>query len=128
MAAAGITEEEATAVDIMGAVKQRIEAQARLQLPPFAARTQGRNEPEPIWRLPPCPSLADKRDQDLRDTAVTWLARAGATLPEIASITGHSLASIHAIMKHYLAMTPELGDAGIDKLIAWMEREGIAVN
>src|SRR5258706_215593 len=46
VAAAGITEEEATAVDIMGAVKQRIEAQARLQLPPFAARTQGRNEPE----------------------------------------------------------------------------------
>jgi integrase len=74
-----------------------------------------------------CPSLASKRDQDLRDTAVTWLARAGATLPEIASITGHSLRSIHNILKHYLAITPELADAGIAKLVAWMSKEGMAV-
>jgi hypothetical protein len=92
------------------------------------ARAEGRNDPEPIWRIAPCcPSLADKHDQDLRDTAVTWLARAGATLPEIAAITGHSLGSIHTIMKHYLAISPELGDAAIDKLMAWMEREGMNV-
>lgn len=35
-------------------------------------------------------SLADLTDQDLRDTAVTWFARAG-TLPEICQITGHSM-------------------------------------
>ncbi len=58
------------------------------------------------YALAPCPTLAGKRDQDLRDTAVTWLARAGATLPEIASITGHSLRSIHQILQHYLAITP----------------------
>jgi integrase len=104
-AVAGIIDEEATA----------------------AARAEGRNDPGPIWLIPPCPSLAGKHDQDIRDTAVTWLARAGATLPEIASITGHSLASIHNIMKHYLALSPELGDAGIKKLVAWMEREGIKV-
>jgi outer membrane murein-binding lipoprotein Lpp len=57
--------------------------------------------------LAPCPSLAGKHDQDLRDTAVTWLARAGATLLEITAITGHNLASIHNIMKHYLAITPD---------------------
>jgi hypothetical protein len=74
-----------------------------------------------------CPSLADKHDQDLRDTAVTWLARAGATLPQIAAITGHSLGSIHSIMKHYLAITPELGDVAIELLTAWMDREGIKV-
>jgi hypothetical protein len=89
--------------------------------------TQSCNDPERIWLLPPCSSLADKHDQDLRDTAVTGLARAGATLPEIAAITGHSLKSIHDILKHYLAITPELSDAGIKKLTAWMEREGIAV-
>jgi hypothetical protein len=83
---------------------------------------------EPIWIIAPCPSLAEKRDQDIRDTAVTWLARAGATLPEIAGVTGHSLTSIHNILKHYLAITPELGDAAIAKLVAWMEREGIVVN
>jgi hypothetical protein len=102
-AAAGILDEEATA----------------------KARAEG--HPEKIWRIAPCPSLAEKRDQDLRDTAVTWLARAGATLPEIACVTCHSLASIHNILKHYLAVTPELGDAAIAKLTAWMEREGIAI-
>jgi len=79
------------------------------------ARAEGRNDPEPNCRIAPCKSLADKHDQDLRDTAVTWLARAGATLPEIAAITGHILASIRTIMKHYLAISPELGDAGIEK-------------
>jgi hypothetical protein len=68
------------------------------------------------------PAISGKRDQDLRDTAVTWLANAGCTLPEIASITGHSLQSIHSILKHYLAITPELADSAIAKYVAWMER------
>jgi len=74
-----------------------------------------------------CPSLATKRDQDLRDTAVTWLARAGCTMAEICAITGHSAQSVQTIIKHYLGAGPELADAGIDKLVAWMQREGIAV-
>lgn len=73
------------------------------------------------------PSIAGRRDQDLRDTAVTWLARAGCTIPQIAAITGHEPKSIYGILRHYLAMTPELADAAIDKLVAWMDREGIAV-
>lgn len=77
--------------------------------------------------VPACPSIAGRRDQDLRDTAVTWLARAGATLPEISAITGHSLASIHAVMKHYLAITPELGDVAIEKLKVWMAAQGMTV-
>jgi hypothetical protein len=74
-----------------------------------------------------CASLAGKRDQDLRDTAVTWLARAGCTLMEICAITGHSAQSVQTIIKHYLGSYAELADAGIDKLVAWMQREGIAV-
>jgi hypothetical protein len=72
------------------------------------------------------PALAGKRDQDLRDTAVTWLANAGCTLPEIASITGHSLQSIHSILKHYLAITPELADSAIAKYVAWMREDRLA--
>ena len=87
------------------------------------------------WKLEPCRTLTWmeegerqwKRDQDLRDTAVTWLARAGCTLPEIASITGHSLRSIHQILQHYLAITPELADSAIAKLVAWMEKEHLVV-
>jgi hypothetical protein len=68
-----------------------------------------------------------KRDQDLRDTSVTWLARAGCTMPEICAITGHSAKSVQTIIDHYLGAAAELADAGIDKLVAWMQREGIAV-
>lgn len=96
----------------------------------------GRNSDEPIWILPPCPSLVHtlddgettlKTDQDLRDTSVTWLARAGATMAEICAISGHSAKSVQTIIRHYLGETRELADAGIDKLVAWMQREGIAV-
>lgn len=76
------------------------------------------------WRLQPCPSVAAKRDQDLRDTAVTWLARAGCNELQIASITGHSLASIHTVLKHYLALHPEMADTAIGKMVAWMESRG----
>ncbi|MBS7553507.1 hypothetical protein KHC23_07585 [Ancylobacter dichloromethanicus] len=76
------------------------------------------------WRLQPCPSVATKRDQDLRDTAVTWLARAGCNELQIASITGHSLASIHNVLKHYLALHPEMADTAIGKMVAWMEQRG----
>jgi hypothetical protein len=68
-----------------------------------------------------------KHDQDLRDTTVTWLARAKATLPEICGITGHSPRGVHEIMKHYLAVTPELGDTAVDKLTKWMDKWGMAV-
>ncbi len=54
---------------------------------------------------------------DLRGTAVTRLAIAGCTEAEIATITGHSLRSVRAILDtHYLARDPVLGDNAITKL------------
>jgi hypothetical protein len=76
------------------------------------------------WLLEPCASLSDFHDQDLRDTAVTWLALAGATKPEIASITGHSLASVDEILKHYLGLHPDLARSAIGKLVAWYDQQG----
>lgn len=70
------------------------------------------------------PSLKGFRDQDLRDTAVTWLANAGCTLPEIAAITGHSIDNIHSIMKHYLAQTPEQANMAMQKLLSYLDRQG----
>ncbi len=67
------------------------------------------------------PSLKTLRDQDLRDTAVTWLAMAGCTIPEICAITGHSFATATAILKHYLAMNEELADNAMAKMVAWFE-------
>lgn len=75
------------------------------------------------WRLEPMPSLADFHDQDLRDTAVTWLALAGCTKPEIAAITGHSLGTIDEILKHYLGLHPDLARSAIGKLTAWWDHQ-----
>src|SRR4029077_5576100 len=54
---------------------------------------------------------------DLRGTAVTRLAIAGATEAEIATFTGHSLRDVHAILdNHYLNRDPALGESAIRKL------------
>jgi integrase len=56
---------------------------------------------------------------DLRGTAVTRLAIAGCEVPEIASITGHSLRDVHAILDaHYLHRDAALGEQAISKLEA----------
>ena len=71
------------------------------------------------------PSLVGFRDQDLRDTAVTWLARAGSTTAEIISITGHSEKQAEEILsRHYLGAVPERAAAAAEKLGKWVEEQG----
>jgi len=70
------------------------------------------------------PSIADVWFMDTRDTAVTKLAEAGCTIPEICAITGHNEASAYGILKHYLALNGEMADAAIAKLVAHEERQG----
>lgn len=54
---------------------------------------------------------------DLRGSAVTRLARAGATVPEIATFTGHSLADVQAILDaHYFSRDPEMAMGAVRKL------------
>src|SRR5262249_4073106 len=54
---------------------------------------------------------------DLRGSAVTRLALAGCTEAEIATITGHSLRSVRAILDtHYLSSQPALAESAITKL------------
>ncbi len=54
---------------------------------------------------------------DLRGTAVTRLAIAECTEAEIATITGHSLRGVRAILdSHYLNRDPALGESAIRKL------------
>ncbi|MCJ8143838.1 hypothetical protein MKI84_13015 [Ancylobacter sp. A5.8] len=76
------------------------------------------------WKVEPCPSLADFRDQDLRDTSVTWMALAGATIPEIISVTGHSEKSASQILKHYLGRHPEMAASAVGKAARWLEGKG----
>lgn len=87
------------------------------------------------WRLEPCRDLAfnddgawdPARDQDLRDTCVTLLYRAGCSLQEICDITGHSYQAVKTIRDHYLARDPASADAAIDKLVIYMQQTGMAV-
>ena len=54
---------------------------------------------------------------DLRGTAITRLALAGCSPAEIATITGHSLKSVEAVIdRHYLSRVGALGDSAISKL------------
>jgi len=73
------------------------------------------------------PEMNKKQFLDIRDTAVTRLAIAGCSVPEIRAITGHTLTTIHKVLEHYLALDDRMADAAIDKLRQWMDREGIAL-
>jgi integrase len=64
--------------------------------------------------------IQDLTFHDLRGTAVTRLAEAECTPPEIAAITGHSSRDVGAILDRYLARTEKLAIAAIKKL----ERSG----
>lgn len=90
------------------------------RLPPVPADVE--------WEIAPCASLADFHEADLRDTAVTWMARGdrtgGASIPEICAVTGHKMQSATRILRHYLAIEPELGDAAIGKMLAWYDEGG----
>jgi integrase len=61
--------------------------------------------------------VTDVTFHDLRGTAVTRLAIAGCTEAEIATITGHSLRGVRAIIDtHYLNRDPVLAESAIRKL------------
>jgi integrase len=61
-------------------------------------------------------AITDLHFHDLRGTAVTMLAEAGCTVPEIAAVTGHTLKHVTHILETYLARTKSLADAAIIKL------------
>lgn len=85
---------------------------------------------------PPCPSLGFinertglhdyKHDQDLRDTCVILLDRAGNDLLSICDVTGHSYQSAQLIMKSYRARNAARADVAIDKLVDFISKEGMA--
>ena len=60
----------------------------------------------------------DLHFHDLRGTAVTMLSEAGCTPQEVATITGHTVASVNKILEFYLARTQELARSAIVKLNA----------
>jgi integrase len=60
--------------------------------------------------------IIDRTFHDLRGTAVTRLAEAECSHAEVASITGHSMRDVGAILDKYLARTDKIALAAIAKL------------
>jgi integrase len=55
---------------------------------------------------------------DLRGTAVTRMALAGCTVPEIAAVTGHSFRDVEAMLDlHYLGGRAELATSAMQKIV-----------
>jgi integrase len=61
--------------------------------------------------------VRDLTFHDLRGSAVVRLALAGASVPEIATFTGHSLADVETILdRHYLGRDVKLAESAVRKL------------
>jgi integrase len=61
--------------------------------------------------------IRDLTFHDLRGSAVVRLALAGASVPEIATFTGHSLADVETILdRHYLGRDVKLAESAVRKL------------
>jgi integrase len=64
-------------------------------------------------KLPGTEAPVDLHFHDLRGTAVTLLSEAGCTPQQVATITGHSLKTVHRILERYLARTRGLAEQAI---------------
>lgn len=63
--------------------------------------------------------IADLTFHDLRGTAITRMALAGCTVPEIAAVTGHSLKDVEAVLDmHYLGGRAELAASAMRKMMS----------
>jgi integrase len=64
-------------------------------------------------RLPGLDEPVELHFHDLRGTAVTLLSEANCTPQQVATITGHSLKTVHRILERYLARTRGLAEQAI---------------
>lgn len=67
-------------------------------------------------------SIADLRDQDLRDTGISWARDGGAAFDMRRLLSGHSAQSAELEEKHYLAATPSQGDAAAQAILKTWEK------
>jgi hypothetical protein len=68
------------------------------------------------------PALAGFRDQDLRDTGLTWARDGGADFDTRRQLSGHSQASAALEEKHYLAQAESQGDEAVKAIEAVWEK------
>jgi integrase len=64
----------------------------------------------------------DAQARDLRRTAMIRMAEAGATAPQIASVSGHSIESTQRILDTYLPRNRDLAEIAIGRLVEYKKR------
>lgn len=69
--------------------------------------------PKPFDELTRAEKATYLHFHDMRGTAVTLLSEAGATLPQVCAVTGHTLQSATRILEKYLARTAAMSKAAI---------------
>jgi hypothetical protein len=67
------------------------------------------------------PSIADLRDQDWRDTGLSWANFAGCTKGEIGSLSGHAFTGREAVLRHYVANDVALAASALAKVAQWFD-------
>jgi integrase len=61
--------------------------------------------------------IVDRTFHDLRGTAITRLGQLGVAIPDIAALTGHSLATVHNILQaHYLHLDVTMAERAVHAL------------
>jgi integrase len=76
---------------------------------------------ERFRRIAKCAGI-DAQARDLRRTAMVEMAKAGATIPQIASVSGHSIEATQRILETYLPRNRELAAIAITKLAEYQAR------
>lgn len=72
----------------------------------------------------PVASLADFRDQDLRDTALSWADYAGCDDAEIGNLSGHRFARETRILRHYVTkFDPAKARNAVTKTETWFDAQ-----
>jgi Phage integrase family len=69
----------------------------------------------------------DAQARDLRRTAMLRMAEAGATVPQIASVSGHSIEATQHILETYLPRNRDLAEIAIARLVDYQNRSRIVV-
>jgi integrase len=64
----------------------------------------------------------DAQARDLRRTAMVRMAEAGATVPQIASVSGHSIEATQRVLEHYLPRNRDLAEIAIARLTEYKQR------
>jgi Phage integrase family len=67
-------------------------------------------------------SKIDAQARDLRRTAMLRMAEAGATVPQIASVSGHSIEATQRILETYLPRNRDLAEIAITRLAEYKKR------